>query len=77
METFFTADTHFGHASILKHCTRPFTSVDEMDSALIENWNSIVSRKDSVYILGDFAFRDHNSVSFALARQKNLDPGEP
>lgn len=56
MSTFFTSDTHFGHANIIKYCDRPFASVGEMDEALIANWNARVGRNDDVYHLGDFAF---------------------
>ncbi len=54
MATFFTADTHFGHANIINHCNRPFDDVWDMDDQLIENWNDKVSSKDTVYHLGDF-----------------------
>lgn len=57
MRTFFTADTHFGHGNIIGHCDRPFASVEEMDEALIANWNAVVSRRDTVWHLGDFAYR--------------------
>lgn len=53
MKVFFTADLHFGHNNIIKHCKRPFQSVDDMDDALIDNWNAVVSNKDTVYICGD------------------------
>lgn len=52
----FTADTHFNHANIIKYCKRPFSSSQEMDEALIANWNSRVKDNDTVYFLGDFCF---------------------
>lgn len=53
---FFTSDTHFCHGKILEFCNRPFSSVDEMDKKLIENWNSVVGKNDIVFHLGDFCF---------------------
>ena len=38
---FVTSDHHFGHARISELAGRPFSTVDEMDSALIERWNSV------------------------------------
>jgi len=55
-KTFFTADTHFGHANIIRYCGRPFETKEEHDRVLIENWNHEVSPKDTVYHLGDFGF---------------------
>lgn len=54
---FFTADTHFGHANIVHMCDRPYSSIDEMDEALISAWNERVKGNDTVYILGDMFFR--------------------
>lgn len=53
----FTADTHFGHTNIIRHCRRPFANVDEMNQALIANINARVKPDDTLYHLGDFAFR--------------------
>lgn len=55
-EVFFTSDTHFGHANIIRYSNRPFKSVLEMDECLINNWNKKVSKDDIVYHLGDFCF---------------------
>lgn len=54
MSSWFTADTHFGHARIIDHCNRPYSSVGEMDAALIANWNSRVQPSDTVWHVGDF-----------------------
>jgi calcineurin-like phosphoesterase family protein len=56
MDTYFTSDTHFGHKSVIDFCKRPFRDVEEMNAALVENWNSVVKRDDRVYHLGDFAW---------------------
>lgn len=55
-KTFFTSDTHFGHSNIIWMCKRPYKDVEEMNKALIDNWNSIISEDDTVFHLGDFAF---------------------
>jgi len=52
---FLISDTHFGHANIIRYCGRPFSSVEEMDRALIQNWNDAVGPEDVVIHLGDFA----------------------
>lgn len=56
MKTFFIADPHFGHRAIIEYENRPFETVEEMDQALIANWNRVVSKRDKVYLLGDVSF---------------------
>lgn len=51
----FTSDTHFGHANIIKYCDRPFYDTDHMDEAIIANWNAVVEPNDTVFHLGDVA----------------------
>ncbi|EHJ97747.1 metallophosphoesterase [Agrobacterium tumefaciens] len=53
----FISDTHFGHNNIIGYCRPHFSSVDEMESAIIENWNNAVRPDDLVYHLGDFAWK--------------------
>lgn len=57
-KVFFTSDTHFGHANIIKFSNRPFASVDEMDATLIDNINKVVGPNDVLYHLGDWSFKD-------------------
>jgi len=54
---YFTADHHFGHENVIRHCNRPFASAEEMDMALVRNWNDTVAPEDEIYILGDFTMR--------------------
>ena len=54
---FFTSDLHLGHENCIRLCNRPFSSIEEMDETLIENWNHKVTGKDTVYILGDLIYR--------------------
>lgn len=53
---FYISDTHFGHAHIIRYDNRPFMNATEMEEAIIERWNEVVSDKDTVYILGDFSW---------------------
>jgi calcineurin-like phosphoesterase family protein len=55
MNTWFTADTHFGHANIIRYCDRPFDSVEAMRVELVRRWNAAVAPDDRVLVLGDFA----------------------
>jgi len=54
MTTFFTADHHFGHAKVIEYTKRPFSTVEDMDNAMINIWNFVVRPADEVYHLGDF-----------------------
>lgn len=53
-KTFFIADTHFGDKDILMYENRPFASVEEMNTTIISNWNSVVDDDDTVFVVGDF-----------------------
>lgn len=55
MRILFTSDLHLGHDNIIGYCSRPMSSVDEMNSELIRRWNDTVTDDDMVWVLGDFA----------------------
>lgn len=56
MNHFFTSDLHFWHKNIIKYCNRPYASAEEMNEALIQNWNEDVKPSDKITILGDVFF---------------------
>src|SRR5690554_6252037 len=51
---YITSDLHFGHKKI--YPLRGFSSIEEHNNTIIDNWNSIINKRDSTFILGDIAF---------------------
>ena len=68
---YFTADTHFGHESIIAATHRPYPSVERMNAALIANINDRVSATDTLYVLGDFSYRTTVEEAYRLRRRIN------
>ena len=65
----FTSDTHFGHANIIKFCNRPFRDVTEMNEEIIRRWNETVPEDGLVFHLGDFCYggsKEWNDVMYRL-----------
>lgn len=77
MTIYFSSDQHFWHANVIKYCNRPYSSVEEMNEALVRNWNAVVQPDDDVYVLGDFSFalRSVELYSNRLLGNKKLVPG--
>ena len=54
---FVIADMHFGHAGILNVPGRKEVcgnmTIEQHDEWLVENWNEVVTKRDTVYLLGD------------------------
>jgi len=47
----FIADLHFGHTNMA--IKRGFKDAEEQDEYIVKQWNSVVHKKDTTYILGD------------------------
>ena len=68
MKVFIISDTHFGHASIIKYCNRPFSSVEEMDETMIKRWNETVSNNDIIIHLGDVGLSNKEYITNIIKR---------
>lgn len=58
-DIWFTSDTHFCHNQGFLYEPRGFTNVNDMNEAIIENWNKLVKPHDIVYHLGDTMLNDN------------------
>ena len=67
---YYTADLHFGHKSVIEFDKRPFINVEQMDKEIIRLWNSRVTDKDTVYIVGDFAYKNEQPEEWYLKQLK-------
>ncbi len=63
---YLTGCTHFDHSNVIKFASRPFSNVDEMNKALLDNWNSTVNPEDTVYHLGDFFWKPSVADEYRL-----------
>lgn len=71
MNIYFTADWHNLHYNILRYCGRPFKNEKEQEQCLLDNHNSIVKPKDTVYYLGDIAMTKEGAIS-ALSNMNGI-----
>lgn len=60
---FFTSDFHLFHKNVIRFDNRPFETVEQMNQAIEDGWNEVVTPDDIVIYLGD--------LSFARASEKN------
>lgn len=75
----FTSDWYFGHNKDFIYKNRGFSSIEEMNEIIIENFNKVVKPGDIVYCLGDCLLGNqeeglkaikrlnHDNITFYLA----------
>ena len=63
-----TSDLHMCHDRDFVWKVRGFNNVEEMNEALVENWNKVVKPGDIVYNLGDIALMDTQKATEYLNR---------
>lgn len=61
---YFISDLHLGHKNCIDFCSRPFSDINEMDEALICNWNKRVKDDDTVYIVGDLVWESSDPLKY-------------
>lgn len=71
---FLLSDTHFFHDNILSFKRedgtplRPFSTIEEMNETLVQNWNSVVRNCDKLYALGDVCFKNATAFKSIFSR---------
>ena len=77
-KVWFTADTHISHKAIIKHCPErakagafDVDDVEMHDKWLMDIWNKTVSKKDIVYIVGDFSFANSETLKKKILPKLN------
>ncbi len=71
---YYIADMHLFCASqtnegAINYDGRPFDTVEQMNEHMLRQWNRKITNADTVYILGDLAFRGKNDALIALVAQ--------
>lgn len=72
---FVISDTHFGHKRVIEFekAARPFDTIEAHDAELVARWNAVVTKKDTVWHLGDVFFgKDGHKVLASLNGYKRL-----
>ena len=73
-----TSDLHLCHDREFLYEPRGFSSIDEMNAAVVTNWNNSVAVEDDVYVLGDLMLNDDAAAAKILCWDREtlgLEPG--
>ena len=72
MNHWFSSDFHLSHYNLMKFLNRPFSSVEEMNATIIDNFYSQVKPGDQVYFLGDLSWNRKIAIDFLSKLPKNI-----
>lgn len=64
-----TSDSHYSHQKNFIWQPRGFNSVEEMNEAIVERWNSVVEDDDIIYHLGDVMMGSDNEINLSLLKR--------
>lgn len=64
------SDCHFGHNNILKYRDQ-FKSIEEHDQTIVDNFNNIITKRDTVYFMGDICFTEEGMENLRKMRWCN------
>lgn len=75
-KVFFISDLHLGHKSVIKFGKRDYKSLDEMNASSVSEWNSVVTKRDKIFVLGDVAWTNQALKLYSkMNGQKHLIMG--
>ena len=73
---YYIADTHFGHKNIIMHDAndgcKQFSSIEEHDELIINNWNNRITSQDKIYILGDFSWLSNRGTEELIKKLNGI-----
>ncbi len=75
-KVWITSDLHIGHNREFVYSDRGYTTIEEHDKVLVENWNTLVNNEDKVYILGDVMLKhslDDDEFKYGLSVLSQLN----
>src|SRR5690625_785261 len=67
---FLVSDTHFSHDMVAR--IRGFDTTEDHDEHLIQQWNSVVTKIDHVWHLGDLTLKNPPAIAPILERLNGI-----
>jgi calcineurin-like phosphoesterase family protein len=68
-----SSDLHIGHFNVIEYSGRPFSSSSEMTEALINNWNSVITKESTAIICGDLTLSTNRKYVEEIIYRLNGD----